>query len=116
VALAAKVQVIRAVAFVVNKFLEAWEKVEEIRKIRAELTEIGMKGTAVDELTEQITTTVEEVVEESTKVVLSEYQGPPDRKNELTNAIRQDTRRLFGQIERGVDGRISSRAQEGWRR
>jgi hypothetical protein len=94
------VPVIGAVAFVVNKFLEAWEKIEKIRKIRAEITEIGMKGTAVSELTEQITTTVNEVVEESTEYVLLKYEGP--RRNELANAIRQDTRRLFGQIERGL--------------
>jgi hypothetical protein len=102
VALTASVPVIGAVGYVVNKFLEAWEKIEKIRKIRAEITEIGMKGAAVDELTEQITTTVDEVVEKTTEFVLVKYDGPPPRKNELANAIRQDTRRLFGQIERGL--------------
>jgi hypothetical protein len=37
------------------------------------------------------------------------YKGTPERKNELSNAIRQDTRRLFGQIERGLT--IEFRAQ-----
>jgi len=100
IALLASVPVIGAIAFVVNKFLEAWEKIEKIRKIRAEITEIGMKGAAVNELTEQITTTVDEVVEEATEYVLVKYEG--SRRNELANAIRQDTRRLFGQIERGL--------------
>jgi hypothetical protein len=100
VALLASVPVISAVAFVVNKFLEAWEKIEKIRKIKAEITDIGMTGVAVDQLTEQITTTVDEVVEESTEYVLVNYTGP--RRNELANAIRQDTRRLYGQIERGL--------------
>jgi len=102
VALLADIGVITAIAVVVNKFLDAWEKIEKIRKIRTELTEIGMKGAAVEELTEQITTTVDEVVEESTEFVLTNYQQDGNRKNELGNAIRQETRRLFGQIERGL--------------
>src|SRR5271157_371209 len=63
---------------------------------------MGMKRAALEELTEDITTTVDEVVEESTETVLVNYGGHADRKNELSNAIRQDTRRLFGQIERGL--------------
>jgi len=102
VALAASVPVILAVAHVVNKFLSAWERIEKIRKIRAEITEIGMKGAPLDELTEQIKTTVDTVVEESAEFVLVKYQGPAERKNELANALRRDTRRLFGQIERGL--------------
>ena len=112
VALAASVPVIGVIAFVVNKFLEAWERIEKIRKIRAELTEIGMKGAALDQLTEQITTTVDEVVEEATEVVLLKYEGSADRKNELTNAIRQDTHRLFGQIERGLTVEFRAEPQE----
>jgi hypothetical protein len=106
------VGVIGAVLATVNKFLEAWEKIEKIRKIRAELTEMGMKVAAVDELTEQITTTVEKVVEESTELVLANYPGHVNRKNELSNAIRQDTRRLFAQIERGltVEARVEPNA------
>jgi hypothetical protein len=100
VSLLANAAVIGTLATVVNKFLAAWEKIEKIRKIRSELTEIGLKGAAVEELTEQITTTVNEVVEESTEIALVKYKG--NRKNELANAIRQDTRRLFGQIERGL--------------
>ncbi|HXM61878.1 MAG TPA: hypothetical protein VN950_13560 [Terriglobales bacterium] len=57
---------------------------------------------ALDELNEQITTTVDEVVEEATELVLVGYKGSPERKNELSNAVRQDTHRLFGQIERGL--------------
>jgi len=112
IALVASVPVISAVGVVVHKFLEAWEKIEKIRKIRAEITEIGMKGTAVEELTEQITTTVDEVVEESTGLVLAHYQGSPDRRNELANAIHRDTRRLFGQIERGLKVEFRARPQK----
>jgi len=102
VALAAAPGVIAVIALAVDKFLAAWEKIEKIRKLRAELADIGMKKTALDELTEQITTTVDEVVEEATTTVMLKYTGSTDRKNELSNAIRQDTRRLFGQIERGL--------------
>lgn len=109
VALVASVPVIGAVAFAVNKFLEAWERIEKIRKLRAELSDIGMKKMALDELDEQITTTVDEVVEEATATVLVNYNGKPERKNELTNAIRTDTRRLFGQIELGLT--VEFRAQ-----
>jgi hypothetical protein len=102
VALLADIAVVGAIATVVNKFLDAWEKIEKIRKIRTELTDMGLKGAAVEELTEQITKTVDEVVEESTEFVLKSYQADGNRKNELDNALRQDTRRLFGQIERGL--------------
>jgi hypothetical protein len=102
VTLLANAGVISLVGMVVNKFLEAWEKIERIRKIRAELSEMGMKHATYDELTDQITTTISEVVEQSTEIVIGKYQGAPERKNELSNAIRQDTQRLFGQIERGL--------------
>lgn len=45
---------------------------------------------------------VDEVVEESTKIVLIKYPGEASRKHELENAVGQDIRRLFGQIERGL--------------
>jgi len=102
VAILADAGVIAAIAKVVNMFLQAWEKIERIRKIRAELSEMGMKGKLVEELTTQITTTINEVIEESTETTLSVYPGNSDRKNELHTAIKQGTRRLYGQIERGL--------------
>ncbi len=101
VALGVGVSVIAALAVIVNKFLDAWEKIERIRKIRAELDEMGLKANEA-ELEEKITTVVEEVVEEATESVLAKYPGSEERKNELGNAIRGDTCRLFGQIERGL--------------
>jgi hypothetical protein len=109
VALAASGAVILAIAEIVSKFLDAWKKIEEIREIRGRLTKIGLKGAAVEELTEQITTTVNEVIEESTDLVIVNYTGEPGRKNELKNALRQDMGRLFGQIERGL--KIEFRAE-----
>jgi hypothetical protein len=95
--------VISLLGLIVNKFLEAWERIEKIRKIRGELTDMGIKGASYEELTEQITTTVNEVVEESTEIVMANYPGnDAGRKNELTNAVTQDVERLFGQIERGL--------------
>jgi len=102
VALVAGVGVISVIATVVNKFLDAWKKIEEIRQMRAKLTEMGLRKTALDELTEEVTVTVNKVVEEATELVFVNYKGSPERRNELGNAIRQDTLRLFGQIERGL--------------
>jgi hypothetical protein len=113
VALVASAPVVGVIAFAVNKFLEAWEKIEKIRKLRAELADIGMKKTALDELTDQITTTVEEVVEETTATVFANYNGKPERKNELTNAIHSDTKRLFGQIERGLTVEFRAEPKKG---
>jgi hypothetical protein len=110
VTLMAAAGVISVIGTVINKFLEAWEKIEKIRRIRGELTEMGLKGAAVEELTDQITTTVDEVVEESTELVIKNYNGKEERKQELDNAIRQDTRRLFGQIERGLTVEIRAGA------
>jgi hypothetical protein len=103
ITLGASLPAIAILATIVNKFLEAWERIRKIRSLRDELAEMGMKGTAIEELTEDVTTTVDEIVEESTKIVLVSYNGhDPGRKNELRTAVSQDVRRLFGQIERGL--------------
>jgi hypothetical protein len=103
VVLQTTVQAVAAIATIISTFLATWERILKFRKLREELVEIGMKGKAVEELAEQVTTIIEETVEESTKLVLANY-GSPDggRKNELQNAIRTDIRRLYGQIERGL--------------
>jgi hypothetical protein len=112
VALIAALPVIAVIAAVVDKFLGVWEKIEKIRKIRAELVEIGMKKSAVEELDEEITTKVDEVVEESVSLVLANYKGESGRKSELDTALRQDTRRLLGQIERGLTIEFRAKADK----
>jgi hypothetical protein len=114
VAILAASGVILAIGKVVDMFLATWKKVEEIRTMRAKLTEMGLKGTALEELTEQVETKISEVVEESTKLVLVGYSKDGARKAELTNAIRTDTRRLFAQIERGlkVEIHVNTEADE----
>lgn len=103
IAVGAGLIVIDKLATIVNKFLDAWKKLEEIRDIRARLKKVGRTGTNIEEeLNEEITTIVEEVVEESTSVVLVDFKGELTRRNELQTAIKQDTKRLFGQIERGL--------------
>jgi hypothetical protein len=103
IAVGAGLIVIDRLATIVNKFLDAWKKLEEIRDIRARLKKVGRTGTHIeDELNEEITTIVEEVVEESTSIVLVDFKGEAVRRNELETAIKQDTKRLFGQIERGL--------------
>lgn len=109
IGLAVGVKIIEAIANTVVKFLEAWEKVKKLRHVRAEVAELGLKKN-LDEFTEQIKTTVEEVVEESVKVTLTNFKGTPDRKNELEIALRNETYRLFGQIEKGLT--IQFRAEE----
>jgi hypothetical protein len=102
VALAANPKVAESIATSVDKFLEAWEKAERIRRIRQELIEIGLKQQTFDDLTHQITTIVDKVVEESLEITLNGYRHDPVRKQQLEAALRQDMRRLFGQIERGL--------------
>jgi hypothetical protein len=102
IAIAASLGVITAIGAAVNKFLDAWIKVEKIRRLRGELIEVGIRKDAAEQLTEEITTTVEKVVEECTTFTLSNYKADGGRKNELDTAIRQDLHRLFGQIERGL--------------
>jgi hypothetical protein len=85
----------------VNKFLDAWKKVEEIREIRQRLNKLGMRKN-LTELTDEITSTVNEVVEESTTEILAHAQVEDGRKNELGGVIRKDLLRLFGQVEQGL--------------
>lgn len=109
VAITAGIKVISSLADLVTKFLTAWEKVEKYRKARQNLTELGLSGKALEEITDQIATTIEEVIEESVELTLFGFTEDHGRKNELHNALIQDTRRLFGQIERGLT--IQFRAQ-----
>jgi chromatin remodeling complex protein RSC6 len=100
VAVLADLGVLSLLGTVINKFLKAWQQIEEIRSMRAKLATMGLKGAALQELTDQITTNVTNVIEESTTLVIANYNG--NRKHELENAIRSDTKRLFGQIEQGL--------------
>jgi len=102
VAIAANVGVIWVLAKIVDKFLESWERVERIRKARAELAELGIRKSALDELTDQRKATGNGVVEESVQLALKTYDQDHGRKNELQVALKQDARRLFGRIERGL--------------
>ena len=102
IALLAGVEVIANLAEIVESFLAAWERIEKIRNARKSITDLGLKGTAVEELNEEITSTINEVVEHSIDITLGNYSGDAGRKNELETALRQDTHRLFGQIERGL--------------
>jgi hypothetical protein len=102
VAIMADLGALSLLGTVVKQFLEAWQKFEEIREVRARLAKIGFKGTALKELDEQISTKVTEVIEESTTLVMAKYPGEAPRRRELENAIRKDTATLFSQIERGL--------------
>ena len=57
---------------------------------------------ALEQLDEDVTTTIDSVVDESTELVLSNSSVANDRRNELRNGIRREIRRLFGQIEQGL--------------
>jgi hypothetical protein len=88
----------------IQNFLEAWKKVLEFREILQRLKKVGMGSKAnATEITEEITSTVEEVVEESTTDILAHARLEDEgRKNELAGLIRKDLRRLFSQVERGL--------------
>ena len=104
VTLLANVGVVSAIAGVVNLFLAAWEKIEKIRRIRAELTDIGMEGTAVEELTEQITTTVDEVVEESTQTIVAQFKGDDDGKTRIRECNQTGYAKIVWSDRARVDG------------
>jgi hypothetical protein len=101
--IAAGLAAMNAVGNVVNKFLDAWKKAEEIREIRERVKKAGMrKPEMLTSLTEEITTIIEEVAEVSTTEIISQSTVEPGRKNELEAAIRRDVFKLFGQLERGL--------------
>jgi hypothetical protein len=108
----ADLAVVSVIGTIVNKFLDSWKKIEEIRHVRGLVAKLGGSKVAQDELEEQIETVVEEVVEESTQFVLSQYPATGNRKNELGNSIRQDAKRLFGQIERGLTVEVHAEPQK----
>lgn len=102
VSILANLGALSLLATVIKQFLEAWMKFEEIREVRARVAKLGFDGPALRQFDDQITTTIEEVIEKSTDLVMANYSGNPQRKNELANAIRKDTAHLFSQIERGL--------------
>jgi hypothetical protein len=112
VAIGADLGLLTLLAKVIYSFLDAWKKVEEIREIRQRLKAVGASGAASEEMDQRIISTVEEVVEESTKLVLSTYQKDGARRNELENGLKIDLRRLFGQIERGLTVEIRTHEPE----
>jgi len=110
VTLAAAIGAMTLIGEAVNKFLDVWKKVEEIRDIRQKLAKLGIRDkTNLNALNEEITSTVNEVVEESTTLIMSQSQLEQGRRNELDGLIRKDLFRLFGQVERGlvVEVRVS---------
>jgi hypothetical protein len=60
----------------------------------------------------KITTTVDEVVEESTEIVIANYAGDGGRKR-IETALKQDAGRLFGQIERGLTVKFRAETKSG---
>lgn len=102
VSIVANLAALGLLATVIKQFLEAWLKFEEIREVRAKVAKLGFTGPALKQFDDQITTSIEEVIEKSTELVIANYPGTPQRKNELANAIRKDTGHLFSQIERGL--------------
>lgn len=91
-----------AVGVAVNKFLDAWKKVEEIREIREKVRKMGITGVAYKEFTDKIQKTVDEVVEEVKTALILQSAAEQGRTNELAIALDKDLIRLLGQIERGL--------------
>jgi hypothetical protein len=94
---------------VINFFLDEWEKIRKMRNVRDQVKELGLSNAANEEITETILTTVDEVVEASTRRCLANYQLDFRLRNELEIALKADFRRLFGQIERGLTVEIHTR-------
>ena len=109
ISVAASARVTESIATIVSKFLEAWEKAEKVRRIRRELIEVGLKKQTFDDLTDQIRASVEAVIEESIQITLNSYNHDETRKHQLESSLRRDTRRLFGQIERGLAIQFNAR-------
>jgi hypothetical protein len=112
VSILADIAALGALATVIGKFLSSWKTIEEIREIRHRLSKIGMKGTALKELDTQVETTITEVVEESTTLVMTGYPGKSERRNELEGFVRRETKQLFGQIERGLNVEFHARSKD----
>ena len=102
VAIMAEAGVVLILAEIVDKFLTSWERIERIRKVRAELADLAVRKSGLDDLTDEIKRTVANAVTESVNLALEKYPGDHGRKNELATSLQQDTKRLFGQIERGL--------------
>ena len=102
VAILARVGAIKIVAEAVKAFLDVWKEAQEVRDARQQITKLGLSGAAIEELDNRITEIVEEAVTSTTTTTMSLYDGDPGRRNELETSIRQNTRRLFGQIEQGL--------------
>lgn len=111
IAIAAGLGVLKLLGTVINSFLDAWAKIQKMRKVAEDVKELGLSKTASKEMEETILTTVEEVVEQSTRMSLENFSADGSRRNELKNGLRRDIRRLYGQIEIGLT--VEIRAHDG---
>jgi hypothetical protein len=113
ISLAADLGVMLLIGKIVEKFLDAWKKVEEIREIRERLRKLGMDSEATaTELKNKINKTISDVVDETVNETIERSPVESGRKNELRIALRNDTLKLYSQIERGlnVEVRVSTKA------
>jgi hypothetical protein len=60
VSIAANLAALGLLATVIKQFLEAWLKFEEIREVRARIAKLGLKGPALEQFDNEITTGIEE--------------------------------------------------------
>jgi hypothetical protein len=97
------ISVIGTLASAVAAFLAAWEKIDKMRRMRTELAEMAVSAKALDELTERVNSNIESVVEEvAAKAIAASPLSDTGRKTELHAFIRNDLRKLYIQIERGL--------------
>jgi len=95
---------IAAIGAAVTWALSTWQKLEEIRKIRAETRKIKGFGTKEIEklFDDQIQNSVNEAIEEHVNSLLGKPKGQAGRINEQRTDLLWATRALFARMERGM--------------
>jgi len=99
-----EVLTIAAIGAAVTWALSTWQKLEEIRKIRAETRKIKGFGTKEIEklFDDQIQNSVNEAIEEHVNSLLGKPKGQAGRINEQRTDLLWATRALFARMERGM--------------
>jgi len=112
--LAAIPPVAACIAHATERIVKVYKTLLEIKKLKAELKQQGLKDEALKGITEYASSVMSDRIKELTMEIVDAYYEGNDsnRKNELTNAVRISLNRLANRIDRGFNIEVRAEPSE----
>ena len=114
VILAAIPPVAACIAHVVEKLINIYKSLLEIKKLKGDLEEQGLSKTNLKGITSHAESLMSNGIEDLTNEIILEYSDGSDesRTNELSNAVRISLNKLANRIDQGFNIEVRARALE----